>query len=70
VGYLDTGTQSIREVTTSFMITYTTAIMPAGTYRVYVMARSLYDLDPETGYALFNNVNVDYNSSLTIQEIL
>jgi hypothetical protein len=70
VGYLDTGIQSIREVTTSFMLIYTTGILPAGTYRVYVMARSLYDLDPESGYALFNNAIVDYNSSLTIQEIL
>jgi len=70
VGYSDGGAQSVREVTTSFILTYTTRILPAGTYRVYVMARSLYDLDPETGNALFNNVFVDYNSSLTIQEIL
>ena len=70
VGYLDTGVQSIREMTNSFMITYTTGILPAGTYRIYLMARSLFDLEPEHGYLLFNNDIVDYNSSLTIQEIL
>jgi hypothetical protein len=70
VGYLDTGVQSIRELTTSFVITYTTSILPVGTYRIYVSVRSLFDLDPEHGYALFNNAIVDYNSSLTIQEIL
>ncbi|MHA1453130.1 MAG: hypothetical protein ACTSRD_09735 [Promethearchaeota archaeon] len=53
----------------TFHIAYTSAVVPAGTYKVSLWGRSLFD-DTGITYILINNAVINYTTSLTVQEIM